>query len=100
MVKHGLEIAPDGLFAEQQDYCDVVLEQRLHAALVLLNPNFPVEALQNAYHRLSHPQGADLISCNYDGIELFLADITALQYRVVLPLSFRKDFHFGAHPPT
>ena len=33
-VKHGSEIAPDGLFAERQDYGQVVLEQRLRDALL------------------------------------------------------------------
>ena len=34
-VKHGSEIAPDGLFAERQDFGHVVLEQRLRDALML-----------------------------------------------------------------
>ena len=33
-VKHGTEIAPDGLFAERQNYGQVVLEQRLRDALL------------------------------------------------------------------
>ena len=33
-VKHGSEIAPDGLFAERQDFGQVVLEQRLRDALL------------------------------------------------------------------
>jgi type I restriction enzyme R subunit len=33
-VKHGPEIAPDGLFAERADYREVVLAQRLHDALL------------------------------------------------------------------
>jgi hypothetical protein len=34
-VKHGPEIAPDGLFAERQDFGHGVLEQRLRDALML-----------------------------------------------------------------
>jgi len=33
-VKHSSEIAPDGLFAERQDFGQVVLEQRLRDALL------------------------------------------------------------------
>jgi type I restriction enzyme R subunit len=33
-VKHGTEFAPDGLFAERQDFGQVVLEQRLRDALL------------------------------------------------------------------
>jgi hypothetical protein len=33
-VKHGPDIAPDGLFAERQDFGQVVLEQRLRVALL------------------------------------------------------------------
>jgi hypothetical protein len=33
-VKHGPEIAPDGLLAERQDFGQVVLEQRLRDALL------------------------------------------------------------------
>jgi hypothetical protein len=33
-VKHGSEIAPDGLFAERQDFGQVVLEQRLRDSLL------------------------------------------------------------------
>jgi len=33
-VKHGSEIAPDGLFAERRDYGLVVLEQRLRDAFL------------------------------------------------------------------
>jgi type I restriction enzyme R subunit len=33
-VKHGPDIAPDGLFAERRDFGHVVLEQRLRDALL------------------------------------------------------------------
>jgi type I restriction enzyme R subunit len=33
-VKHGPEIAPDGLFAERRDFGQVVLEQRLRDAVL------------------------------------------------------------------
>ena len=33
-IKHGPEMAPDGLFAKRQDFGQVVLEQRLRDALL------------------------------------------------------------------
>jgi hypothetical protein len=46
-VKHGSEIAPDGLFAERQDYSQLVLNQRLRDALARLNPHLPPEARES-----------------------------------------------------
>jgi type I restriction enzyme R subunit len=43
-VKHGPDIAPDGLFAERRDYGEVVLAQRIRDALARLNPMLPAEA--------------------------------------------------------
>jgi type I restriction enzyme R subunit len=59
-VKHGTEFAPDGLFAERQDYGQVVLNQRLRDALARLNPDLPPEALQDALRKLVNPPGATL----------------------------------------
>jgi len=47
-VAHGLEIAPDLPAAERADYGEVVLAQRLRDALARLNPELPVEALDDA----------------------------------------------------
>jgi len=63
-VRHGLDIAPDGLFAERQDYGQVVLEQRLRDALARLNPDLPAEALEDAFRKLTRPEGADLVQRN------------------------------------
>jgi type I restriction enzyme R subunit len=63
-VKHGSEIAPDGLFAERRDFGQVVLEQRLRDALARLNPTLPAEALEDAYRKLTRPEGEDLLQRN------------------------------------
>jgi len=63
-IKHGPEIAPDGLFAERRDYGEVVLAQRLRDALARLNPTLPAEALEDAYRKLTRPEGADLLQRN------------------------------------
>src|SRR5713226_1274546 len=56
-VLHGPDIAAGMLGAERSDpnYRDVVLEGRLRQALVGLNPDLPVEALEDAFRKL---QGA------------------------------------------
>ena len=61
-VVYGPEIAPDTEGAERGDYGEVILEGRLHAALDRLNPSLPANALEDAFQRLTHPQGASLES--------------------------------------
>jgi type I restriction enzyme R subunit len=79
-VKHGPEIAPDGLFAERQDYGQVVLEQRLRDALARLNPDLPPEALQDAFRKLLNPPGATLEQRNR-AFHRMLVDGVAVEYR-------------------
>jgi type I restriction enzyme R subunit len=59
-VIHGPEIAPGALAAERSDYGQVVLMQRLHDALARLNPALPPEALDDAFRKLTRPEGPAL----------------------------------------
>jgi len=79
-VKHGPEIAPEGLFAERQDYGQVVLEQRLRDALARLNPDLPPEALQDAFRKLVNPPGATLEQRNR-ALHRMLVDGVTVEYR-------------------
>jgi type I restriction enzyme R subunit len=79
-VKHGPDIAPEGLFAERQDYGQVVLEQRLRDALARLNPDLPPEALQDAFRKLLNPPGATLEQRNR-AFHRMLVDGVAVEYR-------------------
>jgi type I restriction enzyme R subunit len=79
-VKHGSEIAPDGLFAERQDYGQVVLNQRLRDALARLNPDLPPEALQDALRKLVNPPGATLEQRNR-ALHRMLVDGVTVEYR-------------------
>jgi len=79
-VRPGAEIAPDGLFAERQDYGQVVLEQRLRDALARLNPDLPPEALQDAFRKLLNPPGATLEQRNR-AFHRMLVDGVAVEYR-------------------
>ncbi len=55
---HGPDIAPDTPDAERAVYGQVVLERRLRDALGRLNPSLPASALDDAFRRLTQPEGA------------------------------------------
>lgn len=47
---HGPDIAPDGANPERTDYRQVILRDRLLAALGRINPHIPAVALEQAAH--------------------------------------------------
>ena len=61
---HGPEIAPDALASERREYGDVVLEQRLQAALARLNPDLPGDVLDYAHRALKRLEGITLEARN------------------------------------
>lgn len=79
-VAHGPDIAPDTLAAERRDYGEVVLAQRLRDALARLNPALPAEALEEAFRRLTRPEGAELISRNR-ALHRLIVDGVTVEYR-------------------
>ena len=79
-VAHGPDIAPDTFGAERTDYGQVVLERRLRDALVLLNSDLPAEALDDAFRRLIHPEGATLEARNR-AFHRMLVDGVTVEYR-------------------
>jgi len=81
-VKHGPEIAWGELWAERTDpeYRDVVLERRLRDALARLNPGLPIEALEDAFRKLTRPEGATLAARNR-AIHKMLVDGVTVEYR-------------------
>lgn len=60
----GPDIACDGSYPERGSYSDVVLEERLRSALVSLNPDIPVEALEDAFRKITSPDSPNLIVNN------------------------------------
>ncbi len=79
-VAHGLDIAPDAPGAERGDYGQVVLERRLRDALAGLNPGLPASALDDAFRRLTHPEGSTLEARNR-AFHRMLVDGVTVEYR-------------------
>ena len=79
-IAHGPDIAPDTPGAERADYGAVVLEGRLRDALVRLNPDLPASTLDDAFRKLTSPEGATLETRNR-AVHRLLADGATVEYR-------------------
>src|SRR2546426_4201894 len=79
-VKHGPEIAPGELAAERSDYAQVVLSVRLRQALARLNPVLPPEALDDAFRKLTRPEGPTLEARNR-ALHRLLVDGVTVEFR-------------------
>jgi type I restriction enzyme R subunit len=79
-VRSGAEIAPGEPAAERDDYGQVVLALRLRDALAWLNPALPAEALDDAFRKLTRPEGVDLIVRNR-ALHRLLVDGVTVEYR-------------------
>ena len=79
---HGPEVAPDTPNAERDDYGQVVLEQRLRYALAELNPGLPADALDDAYRKLTRPEGSTLEARNRE-FHRMLVNGVEIEYREV-----------------
>lgn len=63
-VLYGPDIAPDGEYAERNDYGDVILNERLKDALLQINRHIPHEGLDEAYRRIKYIDSLNLIERN------------------------------------
>jgi type I restriction enzyme R subunit len=79
-ISRGPVIAPDMPTAERRDYGEVVLVQRLRDALARLHPELPAEALDDAFRKLTRPEGTDLIQRNRAVHRLLVNGVT-VEYR-------------------
>ena len=79
-IVHGPDIAPDTLNAERTDYGQVVLEQRLRHSLARLNPDLPAGALEDAFRKLTRPEGPTLETRNR-AFHRMLVDGVTMEYR-------------------
>ena len=64
VVAHGPDIAPDTPGTERADYGQVVLDRRLRDALGALNPGLTVAALDDAFRKLTRPEGSTVEARN------------------------------------
>ena len=80
VVRQGRELGPDGVDAERQTYEQVVLEDRLRQALAMLNPALPVEAIEDAFRRLTRPEGPNLETRNHT-FHRMLVDGVTVEFR-------------------
>ncbi|MGQ9826988.1 MAG: type I restriction endonuclease subunit R [Roseiflexus sp.] len=86
-VAHGADISPAGdtltlplSQRERESYSEVILAQRLRDALARLNPDLPAEALEDAFRKLTRPEGATLIQRNR-ALHRLLVDGVTVEYR-------------------
>jgi len=79
-VENGPEIAPEMPRAERSDYGEVILARPLRDALERLNPDLPAEALEDAFRKLTRPEGADLVQRNRS-LHRLLVDGVTVEYR-------------------
>ena len=79
-VAHGPDIAPDTPNVERSDYGQVVLAQRLRDALAELNPSLPASALDDAYRKLTRPEGSTIEARNR-AFHRMLVEGVVVEYR-------------------
>lgn len=79
-LKPGPQIAPDKSFSERNDYGQVILGDRLHQAFLRLNPELPSEAIEDAFRRITRPEGATLEARNR-AFHKLLVDGVTIEYR-------------------
>ncbi|MCG3183277.1 MAG: hypothetical protein ICCCNLDF_01363 [Planctomycetes bacterium] len=80
-VRSGTELDPpeedgDNPSSERRDFGQVVLEGRLHEALIRLNPGVPKDAIEEAFRRVCHPEGANLVARNRGFHKLLIEGVT------------------------
>ena len=64
----------------ERDYSQVILEDRLRAALAELNPDLPDDALESAFRKLTQPEGSSLDTRNR-GLHRMLVWGVEVEYR-------------------
>jgi len=79
-IAHGPDIAPAMPMVERCNYGEVILSQRLRDALARLNPALPADALEDAFRKLTRPEGADLIQRNRY-LHLLLVNGVTVEFR-------------------
>ncbi len=81
LYKNGYDIAPDGDYPERDDYHQVVLKQRLLSQLAIINPELPLEALNDVVNTVSSPDTPILIK-NNRAFHKYLIEGVPVEYSV------------------
>ncbi|WP_210467796.1 type I restriction endonuclease subunit R [Vibrio crassostreae] len=82
LYKNGYDIAPDGDDPERDDYHQVVLKQRLLNQLTIINPELPIEALNDVVNTVSFPDTPILIK-NNRAFHKFVIEGVPVEYTAV-----------------
>ncbi|TCT45176.1 type I restriction endonuclease subunit R [Vibrio crassostreae] len=82
LYKNGYDIAPDGDSPEREDYHQVVLKQRLLNQLAIINPELPIEALNDVVNTVSSPDTPILIK-NNRAFHKFVIEGVPVEYTAV-----------------
>ena len=61
---HGLDIAPGGDNQMRASYSDIILDERLRAALAAINPHIPTGVIDEVYRKVSASASPDLFEDN------------------------------------
>ncbi len=81
-VAHGPDIAPHTEGAQRGDYSEVVLERRPRDTRDRLNSSLPAEALEDAFRKVTRPEGSTLEARNR-AFHRLLVDGVTVEYRTV-----------------
>lgn len=79
-ILHGPNIAPGEMFAERSSYQDVVLVDRLRAALTRINPTIPAAAIEEAIRKLLRSESPTLEE-NNRRFHRLLVDGVSVEYK-------------------
>ncbi|MEZ9763925.1 type I restriction endonuclease subunit R [Vibrio splendidus] len=82
LYKNGYDIAPDGDSPERDDYHQVVLKQRLLNQLAIINPELPIEALNDVVNTVASPDTPILIK-NNRAFHKFVIEGVPVEYTAV-----------------
>lgn len=79
-VLYGPEIEQDGAYPERTDYADPLLHERLREALVRINPELPMGAIEEAYRKITTAATPSLVE-NNQTFHRYLTDGVTVEYR-------------------
>lgn len=81
-VLNGPAIGPGELFSERTSYSDVILEGRIRSTLTNINPKVPLEAIEDAYRKLTRTiHESPLLAANNHRFHKILTDGVDVEYK-------------------